>query len=98
MEKQITVIDPDGNKITIPRRGRVSTRDFYVTPAMQQVLLQANLKAESKPEFLERAIEIEDTIFKANIENDKYYAELKKAEDKKWEKIKAKRNKKRGRK
>ena len=49
-----------------------------------------------KPEYKQRAIETEAKIFKAMVENRKYYKSLQAQEDKKWADIKAKRNKKRG--
>ena len=94
----IKVIDRDGQEITVPKRGVISPRGFYVSPIMQADLIKANMNAEVRMDLIQRANSIEHKIILANAENAMYYRELRKAEDKKWDKIKAKRNNKRGRK
>lgn len=74
-----------------------------ITREMIQVILDVNLSRVNdpdfnKPEYIERAREIDEKIKQARRDNFRYYKELQAQEDKKWADIKAKRNNKRGRK
>ena len=93
--KTITVSYADGRTIEAPRYGKVLMKDIFVPFNKREELYEINIKAECKPEYLERAKGIQAKIDKAYIENKEYYKDLQAQEDNKWAQIKSNRNKKR---